>query len=66
MEWERPPGRAKRPFTKEFKADAVALVLGGDRPTAHVALDSGHRGDKFAELGPLGPQRPRGEAGVDD
>ena len=32
------PGRR---FTKEFKADAVALVLDGDRPIAHVADDLG-------------------------
>jgi len=41
MEKERPPGRARRRFTKEFKADAVALVLDGDRPVAHVAHDLG-------------------------
>ena len=29
MEKERPPGRTRRRFTKEFKADAVALVLDG-------------------------------------
>ena len=38
---DRPPGRAKRRFSKEFKADAVALVLDGDRPVAHVARDLG-------------------------
>ena len=36
MEKDRPPGRARRRFTPEFKADAVALVLVGDRPVAHV------------------------------
>jgi transposase len=41
METERPPGRARRRFAKEFKADAVALVLDGGRPIAHVARDLG-------------------------
>jgi transposase-like protein len=41
METERPPGRSRRRFTKEFKADAVALVLDGGRPIAHVARDLG-------------------------
>ena len=41
METERPPGRSRRRFTKEFKADAVALVLDGGRPVAHVAQDLG-------------------------
>lgn len=41
MEKERSPGRARRRFTKEFKADAVALVLDGDRPISHVARDLG-------------------------
>ena len=41
MERERPPGRARRRFTREFKADAVALVSGGERPVAHVAFDLG-------------------------
>ena len=41
MEKDRPPSRARRRFTKEFKADAVALVLDGERPVAHVARDLG-------------------------
>ncbi len=41
MEKDRSPGRARRRFTTEFKADAVALVLDGDRPVAHVACDLG-------------------------
>ncbi len=41
MEQSRPSGRSRRRFTKEFKADAVALVLDGDRPIAHVARDLG-------------------------
>ena len=41
MEKDRPPGRTRRRFTKEFKADAVALVLDGGRPVAHVARDLG-------------------------
>ncbi|MCY4036684.1 MAG: transposase [bacterium] len=41
MEKEGPPGRARRRFAKEFKADAVALVLDGDRPVSHVARDLG-------------------------
>ena len=32
MKEERPPNRTRRRFTKEFKADAVASVSGGDRP----------------------------------
>ena len=28
------PGRSRRRFTKEFKADAVALALDGDRSIA--------------------------------
>ena len=36
-----PPGRTRRRFTKEFKADAVALVLDGDRSIASVARDLG-------------------------
>ena len=39
MEKGRPPGRARRRFSKEFKAGAVALVLDGERPVAHVARD---------------------------
>ena len=41
MEQSRPSGRSRRRFTMEFKADAVALVLDGDRPVAHVARDLG-------------------------
>ena len=41
MERDRPPGRIRRCFTKEFKADAVALVLDGDEPVAHLARDLG-------------------------
>ena len=41
MEKERPPNRSRRRFGKEFRADAVALVSGGDRPVAHVAFDLG-------------------------
>jgi len=41
MEKEGSPGRARRRFTREFKADAVALVSGGERPVAHVAFDLG-------------------------
>ena len=32
-----PPGRTRRLFSKEFKADAVALVLEEDRTIASVA-----------------------------
>ena len=35
------PGRTRRRFTSEFKADAVALVLDGDRSIASVARDLG-------------------------
>ena len=35
------PGRTRRRFTREFKADAVALVLDGDRSIASVARDLG-------------------------
>ena len=41
MEQESPLGRASRRFTKEFKADAVALVLDGGWPVAHVVRDFG-------------------------
>ena len=41
MERGRPPGRSRRRFSKVFKADAVALVLDGGRPIAHVAYDLG-------------------------
>ena len=34
-------GRSRRRFTKEFKADAVALVLDGDQSVASVARDLG-------------------------
>ena len=40
-EREGSPIRAGRRFTEEFKADAVALVLDGGRPIAHVARDLG-------------------------
>lgn len=39
MEKEGPPGRTRRSFTKEFKADALALD--GDRPISRVADDLG-------------------------
>ena len=35
------PGRSRRRFRKEFKADAVALVLDGDRSIVSVARDLG-------------------------
>ena len=41
MQESRPPGSTRRRFTKEFKADAVALVLDGDRLIASVARDLG-------------------------
>ena len=41
MQESRPPGSTRRRFTKEFKADAVALVLDGDRSVASVARDLG-------------------------
>jgi transposase-like protein len=42
MERESPsPGVTRRRFSREFKADAVALVLDGDRPAAAVARDLG-------------------------
>ena len=34
-------GRSRRRFTKEFKADTVALILDGDRSIASVARDLG-------------------------
>ena len=37
------PGRTRRRFTKEFKADAVALVLDGDGSIASVARIWGSR-----------------------
>ena len=41
VERERPPDRAGRCFTEEFRAGAVALVLGGDRSVSLVADDLG-------------------------
>ena len=41
MQESPPAGRSRRRFTKEFKADAVALVLDGDRSIASVARDLG-------------------------
>ena len=41
METDGPPRVSRRRFSKEFKADAVALVLDGDRPAAAVARDLG-------------------------
>ena len=40
-EQDRLPGRTRRRFTKDFKADAVALVLDGDLTVAQVARDLG-------------------------
>ena len=41
METNKPPPVFRRQFSKEFKADAVALVLDGNRPAAAVARDLG-------------------------
>ena len=41
MEHNRPSGRTRRRFTKEFKADAVALVLDGGLAVARAAHDLG-------------------------
>ena len=41
METNKPPPVFRRQFSKEFKADAVALVLDGNRPIAAVARDLG-------------------------
>ncbi len=41
MESDRPPPVVRRRFSTEFRADAVALVLDGDRPAAAVARDLG-------------------------
>ena len=41
MEHDRPPGRTRRRSTKEFKADAVALVLDGGLMVAQAARDLG-------------------------
>ena len=41
VEGDRLSGRSGRRSAKEFKVDAVALVLGGDRPIAHVARELG-------------------------
>ncbi len=42
VEKGRPPGGARRRFTEEFKAGAVALVSGGDRPVGRHT-NSGQR-----------------------
>ena len=39
MEQDRPPGRTRRRFTKEFKADAVALAMDGGSRVAYAARD---------------------------
>ena len=41
MEANKPPPVYRWRFSKEFKADAVALVLDGDRPATAVARDLG-------------------------
>ena len=41
MEQDRSPGRTRRRFTKEFKADAAALVLDGGLTVAQAARDLG-------------------------
>ena len=41
VEREEPPVRRRRSFSKEFKADAVALVLEEDRAIADVARSLG-------------------------
>ena len=63
------PGRTRRRFTKEFKADAVALALDGDRSIASVARDLGI-GETNPALRRLagsdgGEERPVGFAGVE-
>lgn len=46
-----PPGRLRRSFPKEFKADAVALVLDEGRPIASVARGFGDRGSRIWATG---------------
>ena len=41
MEQDKPLVRTRRRFTKEFKADAAALVLDGEQSIAQVARDLG-------------------------
>jgi transposase len=41
MDIDRSPPGVTRRFSKEFKTDAVALVLDGGQPIAHVARDLG-------------------------
>ena len=41
MEQDKLSVRTRRRFSREFKADAVALVLDGERPIAGVARDLG-------------------------
>ncbi len=41
MEQDELSVRTRRRFSREFKADAVALVLDGERPIAGVARDLG-------------------------
>lgn len=41
VEKDRPLGGARQRFSKEFKADAVALVLDASRPFAHLAHSQG-------------------------
>ena len=41
MEQDKPLVRTRQRFTKEFKADATALVLDGEQSIARVAHDLG-------------------------
>ena len=41
MEENQSPGRTRRRFTKEFKSDAVSLVIDGGHSIASVARDLG-------------------------
>ena len=59
MEQDKPLVRTRRRFTKEFKADAAALVLDGEQSIAQVARDLGIGETNLGELGSSGPYRPR-------
>ena len=57
------PGRTRRSFPKEFKADAVALVLDEGRSIASVARALGIGESNLGRLGAPsagGPRRARG------
>ena len=62
MDQDRPTGRTGRRFTKEFRADTVALTLDGDGGMDHVARDLRLGETNLGNWGPPGPHREEREA----